>query len=195
MKLIFVRHGETFGNAEGVILGQHDGHYGQLNAIGIKQAKNVANKLKFENIDAIYSSDLSRAKDTVFEIAKYHKGIKISLLKELRERYYGADEGKKLTKEEREERAKILYNLNFRPGGGETVAELYNRIFRILDSIYKENIDNTVLIVGHAGMGRIITAISEEINLDEIGSKVSKAENTEIRIFEIKKLQYLGNSN
>ena len=37
MKLIFVRHGETFGNAEGVILGQHDGHYGQLNAIGINK--------------------------------------------------------------------------------------------------------------------------------------------------------------
>ena len=67
MKLILTRHGETVDNIKGILQGQNPG---KLSENGIQQAKQLALRLKNENIDAIYSSDLARAADTAKEIYK-----------------------------------------------------------------------------------------------------------------------------
>jgi len=52
------------------------------------QAKKLANRLKEEKIDHVYSSDLARTVDTVKEIIKYHPNAQIQFTKELREMHF-----------------------------------------------------------------------------------------------------------
>jgi len=82
MKLILTRHGETIENQKGIMQGHLPGH---LSKQGVEQAKKLALRLKHNEIDAIYSSDLKRAADTAKEIARYHKKIPINFVQELRE--------------------------------------------------------------------------------------------------------------
>lgn len=70
MKLIIVRHGETEENASEIIQGHS---LGKLSKKGIEQSKKLALRLKGEKIDMIFSSDLERAKDTIKEVARFHK--------------------------------------------------------------------------------------------------------------------------
>ena len=68
--IYFVRHGETDFNLFNISQGQLDT---SLNALGLKQAKQLAKKLKNKNFDAFYSSPLIRAKQTAEEINGFLK--------------------------------------------------------------------------------------------------------------------------
>ena len=65
-RLCIVRHGETAWNAEHRVQGQLDV---PLNAIGQAQALAASKVLSQEKFDAIYSSDLSRARQTAQQTA------------------------------------------------------------------------------------------------------------------------------
>ena len=80
-KIILVRHGESIANAEGVSQGNKDEWIDtHLSKKGKEQADKVAQRLKNEKIDIIYSSDLKRAKETAEAINKFHNvNIKKSL--------------------------------------------------------------------------------------------------------------------
>ena len=65
-KIIIVRHGETQDNVERRFQGWIDT---PLNETGLSQAQAVADRLKGEIIGAIYTSDLSRAKQTAEAIS------------------------------------------------------------------------------------------------------------------------------
>lgn len=74
MKLILVRHGRSIANNEN----KDQGEKGKwrntsLHEKGIKQSKEVAERLKDEKIDIIYSSPLKRTMETAKEINKFHK--------------------------------------------------------------------------------------------------------------------------
>ena len=66
MKVYFVRHGQTYGNAAEV----HQDHSDELNELGLKQAQTVASRFKTIDVDLVLSSDFARAKVTAEEIAK-----------------------------------------------------------------------------------------------------------------------------
>ena len=80
-----MRHGETAWNAEHRVQGQLDV---PLNAIGQAQAQAASKALAQEEFDAIYSSDLSRARQTAQPAASL-LAREILLEKDLRERHYG----------------------------------------------------------------------------------------------------------
>ena len=61
MRLLITRHGETEENVNGVIQGHLPG---KLSKLGLEQIKKIANRLKDEKIDYIYSSDLDRSSET-----------------------------------------------------------------------------------------------------------------------------------
>jgi len=71
VKLILVRHGETYWNEERRIQG--GGSDVELNKVGINQANKLASLLKNENIATIVSSPLKRAISTAEAIAKHHQ--------------------------------------------------------------------------------------------------------------------------
>jgi|SRR3989344_3612679 len=93
--IYLVRHGETDWNKKDIIQGQIDT---PLNKKGESQALKMASKLEKIHFDAIFSSDLARAKHTAEHIAAKRK-LAVKTTKALRERYFGKFQGKKFPKE------------------------------------------------------------------------------------------------
>lgn len=88
-EILLIRHGETDWNAERRLQGHLDI---ALNAEGVRQAKALGQALRDETLDAIFSSDLGRARQTAQAIAAGH-GLEVQIEPGLRERCYGAFEG------------------------------------------------------------------------------------------------------
>jgi probable phosphoglycerate mutase len=84
-RLCLVRHGETAWNAEHRVQGQLDV---PLNDVGQRQALAVAEALRGESFDALYSSDLQRVRQTAAPAAA-QLGMEPVLDAALRERHYG----------------------------------------------------------------------------------------------------------
>jgi broad specificity phosphatase PhoE len=176
MRLIITRHGETIDNTNGICQGQMQG---VLSKRGIEQAQRVAQRLKNEKIDVIYSSDLARAADTAKIIAKYHK-VSIHLTKKLRERFVGKYEGKPIyiTNPEIQDITGIPESDN------ESIKELYERAINFLKEILKKHKNQTVLLVGHNGINKaLFCAITGKNEKDIV--PLEKTKNTSITIFEI----------
>ena len=70
MTLILVRHGESEGNARGVITGSLDL---DLTELGREQARRVGARFAEHPIAAIYSSTLQRAANTGAAVAVHHE--------------------------------------------------------------------------------------------------------------------------
>ncbi|RJG02229.1 histidine phosphatase family protein [Noviherbaspirillum sedimenti] len=88
-EILLIRHGETDWNTERRLQGHLDI---ALNAEGVRQAQALGRALRGEALDAIFSSDLGRARQTAQAIAA-GRGIAVQIETGLRERCYGAFEG------------------------------------------------------------------------------------------------------
>src|SRR5213078_2372373 len=94
--LLLVRHGETDWNAAGRLQGHTDR---PLSDYGREQARRLADELSSEGVDAIYTSDLARARETA-EIVAERLHLPVVLDPDLREKNWGTWEG--LTSVERD---------------------------------------------------------------------------------------------
>jgi broad specificity phosphatase PhoE len=88
-QLIFVRHGETVHNVDGIAHGWNDS---ALSPRGERQVAALAERVAAMEVDALYSSTLNRALSTARAIAKL-TNHPITTLAELREMNYGTWEG------------------------------------------------------------------------------------------------------
>ena len=142
--LLLVRHGETDWNADGRLQGQTDR---PLSDYGRRQARKLAGELEGEELEAIYSSDLARARETA-EIVGERLGLPVELDPELREKDWGTWEG--LTAVERD-RVEFV---------GESTQAHQERILGALRRIAERHPrDCRVLVVTHGGsMRRVQTA-------------------------------------
>jgi len=178
MKLIITRHGETEENKAGIIMGHL---HGTLSENGKEQAKKVALRLKEEKIDAIYSSDLARSSDTAKEIAKYHPKTPLIFAKDLREKYLGEWQGKN-KKDLGFTSNTSLVELS--PKDGETNEELFNRARDFLHKTLLVHVNDTVLFVGHNGIGKALIAVITGKKFNDIKA-IENLHNTSINIFDI----------
>src|SRR5699024_2298907 len=94
-KIGYNRHGQSTWNKERRVQGHMDI---PLSDDGVKQAHQLANRIKDEMWDLVYASDLKRAKKTAEIIAK-KSNLPLYLDHRLRERHWGEIEG--TTREER----------------------------------------------------------------------------------------------
>jgi len=168
MKLILTRHGETDYNKKQLLQGQKESVLTQL---GINQAEKLSNRLKTENIDIIYTSDLIRALHTAEIVAKYHK-VKIIQAKELRERDVGPYAGTKVG----------TMDFDNPPANVETYEQMIIRSKTILDKIYQKHKNNTVLIVAHGGINKALTSVI----LNKPVTELQLQSNTSITIFKLR---------
>ncbi|MHB0912811.1 MAG: alpha-ribazole phosphatase [Armatimonadota bacterium] len=151
MRIILVRHGETVFNRDSRYQGHMDS---ELSPRGREQAEAAAERLSGEKIDAVYSSDLSRARETAEAIAARH-GLPVTTDPALRECSFGDWEG--LTVREITERYPELYasyrrdSLTHRAPGGERLEELSERVVRAVEAIAESHPDETVAVVVHGG--------------------------------------------
>ncbi len=162
VKIILIRHCETDWNSGNRYLGWEDV---PLNNAGRNRAKLLAGQLKGENIEKIYSSNLSRAYETAGIISKFHS-LEVVRIPELNEINFGDWEGLTFNEIEAKykEKAKEYMSdpLNFRFPNGETLREFNKRVLSALDPILKKN-SGRILIVAHGGTNRVI--IGRALNL------------------------------
>lgn len=172
MKLILVRHGETIENVNDTILGQGQG---TLSEFGIEQAKKLAQRLKNEKIDVIYSSDLKRAKDTAAEVHKFHPNIPIYYSPELRERDFYNFDGQSVSSIDWDNIQDKI----------ESRESMYGRAKKILDEAYLKYPNDTVLFVGHNGINRSMTALIMNKGAEYM-KELEHFKNTSVSVFEIR---------
>ena len=85
------RHGQTYYNRDGIFTGWKDS---KLTPLGKRQAKIVAKKLKSKKIDVFFQTELSRSKDTLKAVIKFHpEAQEIITANRMIERSYGDLEG------------------------------------------------------------------------------------------------------
>jgi len=154
--MFVIRHGETDSNKEGQYLGKMDE---SLNAIGINQAKKLAEKTSDLDIKIIYCSPLKRAVETA-EFIKINHGCEVVIDKHFIERSIGVYEG--LTKEEAKNKYPDLYAKNITrifndaPPNGETINEVIKRVFAGLNEIKNQNKFSNILISTHGFIAKVI---------------------------------------
>lgn len=150
--VLIIRHGFSRGNKENRFSGQMDV---PLDETGILQARATAEYiLSHFKVDSVYSSDLSRAVDTVKPIADA-LGLSVHTCKDLRE--VGVGDWQDRTNEEI---AKLypesIETYRKTPGltrfdGGESFMEAQERSLRAIERIAAENEGKTVVIGTHGG--------------------------------------------
>ncbi len=180
MRLIITRHGETEENKKKILQGHLPG---KLSKLGIEQARKLALRLKNEDIDIIYSSDLARAADTTKEIAKYHKGTKVRFVEELREKNLGGYTGKSWFKVKDFDE---LIDSENSANGVEARRNVEQRVKKLLDSVFKKYTKSNVLFVAHNGVNKILMRIilkESNTSCDDLDDQ----HNTAVNIFEIRK--------
>lgn len=172
-RFIFVRHGESIGNALRVMLGHTDL---DLSELGYKQARATADALSAEQIDCIYSSDLLRAYNTALPHADM-RGIEINKSEQLRELYLGEWEGKSVS--DVLSGYGDMYDKDwlggfgtFRCPNGESTLEAGQRFYNECVKIAERHPDKTILIASHAAVLRSFFAKVLEIQPEEIVSKL-----------------------
>ncbi len=137
--LLLARHGETDWNRDFRIQGSSDI---ALNDVGRAQAHGLTQELEDVELDAIYASDLSRARATAEAVAASH-GLEMRLDPRLRERSFGSWEG--LTRED----------IAALPEGarhdGESDEEVRERVLEAVQAIADAHPGEQVLVVSHGG--------------------------------------------
>lgn len=142
---IFVRHGQTYWNKNGIMHGQFDI---PLNYTGIKQAKKISEELKLQHFDLCFTSTLKRAKSTAYSILLHHKNTKIHYDERLMELSKGLLEGKHLNSEKllKSEDVNFIAKFNI-----ESKLEFYARVKNFIDEVEKKYKNKKILIVAHSG--------------------------------------------
>jgi len=142
-----VRHGQTDWNVVKKLQGSTDI---KLNEAGVKQAKELADKIKNIKIDICFCSPMKRTRKTC-EIAFSGK---IIFDNRLIERAYGNYEGTAAIKSN--PWFHDAWNAKKQIDSAESIPEIEKRVFGILDEIMANYKNKNVLIITHGGVIRII---------------------------------------
>jgi uncharacterized phosphatase len=167
-EFIFVRHGQSQANADGMIADESS----PLTEKGFEQARETGKKLKHLGITTIVSSPILRAHQTAEAIAG-ELGIdsaQIQVMDELRERDFGELKGKPKTQ------ASEWYTVTDAPTL-EPRQALLERMHLALEKIEALSNEGLVLVVGHAVSGLFlfeaangVTTVADMTNDAQIGN-------------------------
>ncbi len=164
-----VRHGQSTWNQIGRIQGKQDP---PLSTLGRRQAMALADALKHEPLDVVYSSPQRRARMTAEAVASDHN-LPIQIVEGLAEIDHGFWEG--LTEAEIQSRFAISFYTWLRrpsqtlmPGGEHTLA-VQQRVLDAWREIVQRHEGNHALIVSHDIPIKVIIADVLHLSLDSIG--------------------------
>lgn len=154
--IYLIRHGKTGAAGETKrFIGQIDIPLGEE---GRGQMRRLGEQLRDRSLDALFCSDLDRCRESA-ELIALACGTSVRTRPELREISLGAWEG--LSFEETKRRypeefaARGADIVSFAPPGGESFRRCARRVIPVFQSI-AEHTGETIAIVGHAGVNRII---------------------------------------
>jgi broad specificity phosphatase PhoE len=154
--ILLARHGESDWNRSQQWQGFADR---PLTELGRRQAAELAERLAVTELDAVYSSDLQRARETAETVART-KGLTVETTQDFREVDVGSWEG--LTRAEAEARFPERYALwlQGREGweDGETYERMSERVVDAIRRIARAHDGQRVLVVAHGGSIRAVHA-------------------------------------
>ena len=171
VEIYLFRHGETFYNERGIFTGWKDA---KLSPRGIKSAKIIAKKLKNKKFEIAFYTRLSRSKDTLKEVLKFHPECR-KLIKDDRmiERNYGILNGTSheefIRKNGKEEYDRIHRGFNAKAKEGESFAMVEKRVknfIKDLRKILKKEKVN-VAISAHGNSIRLFRKIMEKATKEQ----------------------------
>jgi len=144
------RHAQTYYNRDRRFTGWLDS---RLTPVGIRQAKKIAWKLRGKKFEVAFRTSLSRSRDTLREVLKYHPECKrIFVDDRMIERSYGKLQGTSHRAYERthsaEELRKIRRGYDYPPPGGESIRMVERRVLpfiRDLIAYMKKNRVNAAI--------------------------------------------------
>jgi len=144
--LILVRHGESTGNAEGLLLGRIDS---PLTERGLKQARSLADTVS--GATRLISSPLARARHTAEALGT---GMPIEIDDRWIEVDYGEYDGQKLGDIPNEVWLQWRSDPTFTPPGGESLAAAGARVRQACEELFAApdgpaRGDSTVVVVSH----------------------------------------------
>jgi broad specificity phosphatase PhoE len=151
-RLVLVRHAASQGS--GTFVGQNDE---PLSAAGRSQLKELARKLSTFRFDAVFASDLERAKATAAAVRRL--GLELQIRPGLREMHFGRWQG--LSWDQIEKQHRRLANLWLKDfplrsiPGAERFAQFKKRVKMELKEIVSSNPGQRILVVTHAGVLRV----------------------------------------
>lgn len=178
-KLIFVRHCEAEGNTKGVLQGRTDCDISGNSAV---QLELISLRLRNEPFAAIYSSPLKRAFKTAQAINRYHN-LPIQVDPRLSEINVGAWEGRPWEEIERESPSMVkIWNEapgKFHAEGGESMREVYNRMWEAAGDIAGANRGKTICVVSHGCAIRNLLCHAMGWPVDRIG-EIGWCDNTAV---------------
>jgi broad specificity phosphatase PhoE len=161
--VILARHGESDWNAAG----RYQGHADRpLTGRGRRQADELAARLAKVPLDAVYSSDLMRARDTALPVAEAH-GLRVDTLPELREVDVGSWSG--LTREEAQQRFPegfrrwLRWELAWEDG--ESYEAMGARVVDAVCRVAARHPGGSILVVSHGGSIRAVHAAAAGIDV------------------------------
>lgn len=158
MKIFIVRHGETLLNKQKV----HQAADTPLSEIGLEQANKIGRRVQYIKIDKIYVSPLLRAYQTAEAIAK-KANVSLEIRKELEEiRRPSAIVGRPHSDPEviaiKEQILGNISTLDWHYSDEENYSDIKARIAQLLNTIIEDEMDNTVLLVTHRYIAKMIGA-------------------------------------
>lgn len=164
--VLLARHGETNDNRPPVrFQGWRDT---PLNDTGREQARELAAALTDAGISSIWSSDLSRARETA-EIVAGHLGLTVRLDARLREGNRGRWEGRLFPDVARDEPELFAQwehaGRNWRFPGGESLQEQLERVSACVEEV-RATAALPALVVCHGGSIRVMLCQSDPRGLD-----------------------------
>lgn len=169
MRLIIVRHGESEWNRIGRYQGQLDAPLSQL---GLRQAEALAERLRDEPLDRIFTSPLQRAARTAAAIARHHPDLPFETEPALLEINHGDWQG--LMSDQviaryaaglREWRA---HPTRAQMPGGESFSNILKRVLDFKEQLCVEHQGANILVSTHDVVVKILVADALGMNMDRI---------------------------
>ncbi len=182
-RIYIVRHCEAEGNIYRRAQGQYDG---RVTPKGRAQIAALAERFRDIPLDAVYSSDLRRARETAGAILKYHS---LPLLTDIRLREWGIGSWEdvpfgNLEKQSPEQLDRFNNDpARFQAEGAEPWEALRSRIGQALRSIARRHPEGSAAVVSHGMAIRTLLAGIEGIPSAEI-RRVGHGDNTSVSLVE-----------
>ncbi len=167
-RLYLVRHGQV---ADGHTQRYHGSNDIDLSPAGKRQLTELARHLESVPLAAVYASDLRRSKDGATRLCA-GRDLEPRVIPEFREIHFGVWEG--LTFNEISERYPEQLNgrfqdlPNFRIPAGESLSDVRNRAVPRLQQLIAAHPSQSLALVAHAGVNRVILCHALSLPLNNI---------------------------
>lgn len=176
MKLYVTRHGQTAWNRENRVCGKTDL---PLTELGVAQAQATADRLRDCPIDRIFCSPLLRAQQTA-QIINQGRNLPMETDPRIAEQNYGRFEGVP-SDSEAFQRHKRMFATHY--PGGESHMRTAQRVYNFLDDIQTVYPGQSLLLVCHGGICRIIETYFHDLSNEAFFQFAM--ENCQVRTYEL----------